>query len=139
VHAALAALALVPSSCAPATRPAPAEVTSATARVWVADRLFFGRAIGGGGTVSDEAWARFLGEVVTPQFPEGLTVWRAEGQWTGPGGGLVREPVFIVEVLHAASPGADSVLEEVARAYKARFRQDAVLRVTAPARVFSYE
>src|SRR5262249_4797549 len=38
----------------------------------VADRLYFGRAIPGGGSVSDAAWTKFLEEVVTPRFPEGL-------------------------------------------------------------------
>lgn len=47
----------------------------------VADRLFLGRQIPGGGMVSDADWTAFLAEVVTPRFPEGLTVWRAEGQW----------------------------------------------------------
>ncbi|CAN5901195.1 hypothetical protein BH20GEM1_BH20GEM1_01780 [soil metagenome] len=32
----------------------------------------------GGTMVADRL---FLAEVVTPRFPEGLTVWRAEGQW----------------------------------------------------------
>jgi hypothetical protein len=139
MHASLVALALAPASCAPAVRPAPAADSSAPAEVLVADRLFFGRAIPGGGSVSEEAWAAFLGEVVTPRFPEGLTVWRAEGQWTDPRGGLVREPVMVVEILHPAGTRADAPLAEIAREYKTRFRQDAVLRVTTPARVLLYE
>ncbi|MGH7544329.1 MAG: DUF3574 domain-containing protein, partial [Gemmatimonadota bacterium] len=68
----------------------------------VADRLVFGRAIPEGGSVSDEDWRAFLEEVVTPKFPEGLTVWRAEGQWTDPRGVLVEEPVLVIEIVHPA-------------------------------------
>src|SRR5262245_20195686 len=69
-------------------------------RALVADRLFFGRAIPGGGFVSEAAWSAFFHEVVTTRFPEGLTVWRAEGQWTDPSGRLVHEMVMVLEVFH---------------------------------------
>ena len=83
--------------------------------------------------MSEAAWSAFFHEVVTTRFPEGLTVWRAEGQWTDPSGQLVHEPVLIVEVLHSAEARADSSLTVIAREYKRRFRQSAVLRVTTPA------
>ena len=117
----------------------PALVAPAASPALVADRLFLGRAIPGGGTVSEEAWATFLHEVVTPRLPEGLTVWRAEGQWTDPRGQLVREPVLVLEVLHPTGSRADSSLAAVAREYKRRFRQGAVLRVTTPALGLFYE
>lgn len=105
----------------------------------VADRLFFGRAIPGGGTVSEEDWAAFLAKEITPRFPEGLTVWRAEGQWTDPRGQLVREPVLVVEILRPPDPRADASLATISREYKRRFRQDAVLRVTNPALSLIYK
>ena len=105
----------------------------------VADRVFFGRAIPGGGSVSEESWVAFLHEVVTPRFPEGLTVWRAEGQWADPRGQLVRESVMVVEVLHLAGSRADSSLTAIAREYRRRFHQGAVLRVTTPALGLLYE
>jgi hypothetical protein len=97
----------------------------------VADRLFFGRAIPGGGAVTEADWTAFLRDVITPRFPEGLTVWRAEGRWTDPSGRLVREPVVVLEVLHPAGSRADSSLSAIAREYKDRFRQGSVLRVSA--------
>src|SRR5262245_29360471 len=99
----------------------------------MADRLFFGRAIPGGGFVSEAAWSAFLHEVVTPRLPDGLTVWRAEGQWTDPSGRLVHEMVMVLEVLHPAGPRAEACLAAIAREYKSRFRQDAVLRVSSRA------
>ena len=50
----------------------------------VHDRLFFGLGTPDG-IVSDDAWVRFLAEIVTPRFPNGLTVVDANGQWRGLG------------------------------------------------------
>ena len=48
---------------------------------WVAvqDSLYFGT-VKPDGIVSSEEWAAFLSAVVTPRFPQGLTVWQALGQ-----------------------------------------------------------
>src|SRR5215210_5009412 len=73
----------------------------------VADRLFCGRSIPGGGSVSDEEWTAFVDGVVTPRFPDGLTIWRADGQWRGKDGTLVHEPVMVIEILHPMSPEFD--------------------------------
>lgn len=105
----------------------------------VSDRFYFGVAIPNGGMVSDSAWRVFLRDVVTPAFPEGLTVWRAEGQWLDPRGQLVREPTIVVEVIHARGVPADSVFERIAETYRSRFRQDAVMRITSDVRFRMYE
>jgi hypothetical protein len=105
----------------------------------VADRLYFGRDIPGGGVVADSAWDAFLREVVTPRFPGGLTVYRAEGQWREGDGRIVREASFVLELMHPASPAVDADLREIAEAYKRRFHQEAVMRVTVPMRLRFYE
>lgn len=105
----------------------------------VADRLFFGRNIPGGGTVSDSAFAAFVDQVVTPRFPAGLTILRADGQWRGETGAVEREQSVVIEVMHPAGPAADDDLREIADEYKRRFRQEAVLRVTVPVRMRFYE
>jgi len=128
---ALAACAGSRDGAAPSTEPA--------VRTMVADRLVFGRAIPDGGSVSEEDWRAFLEAVVTPRFPEGLTVWHAEGQWTDPRGVLVEEPVLVIEIVHSASARADSAIASIAEEYRRRFRQDAVLRVTTDARVHLFE
>jgi len=105
----------------------------------VADRLYFGRSIPDGGTVTDSAWSAFLREVVTPRFPDGLTVYQTYGQWREPDGRIAREESFVLEVVHPAGPAADADLRQIAEAYKERFRQMAVMRVTIPARQRFYE
>jgi Protein of unknown function (DUF3574) len=105
----------------------------------VADRLYFGRGIPGGGAVADSAWGAFLGEVVTPRFPAGLTVYRVEGQWRNDDRTIGREQSFVLEIVHPAGPAADADLREIADEYKRRFRQEAVLRVTEPVHLRIYE
>ncbi|WP_137180427.1 DUF3574 domain-containing protein [Roseomonas sp. AR75] len=51
----------------------------------------FGRNAGGREIVSDNAWQGFLDDVVTPSFPDGLTVLDAAGQWRGRDGRIARE------------------------------------------------
>lgn len=109
------------------TAPSPAVVAAAPATV--ADRLYFGRAIPGGGTVSQADWDAFLADVVTPRFPAGLTVWRADGQWRDESGVVVREESFVLELVHPAGPRFDAAVREIAAEYKRRFRQEAVMRV----------
>jgi hypothetical protein len=122
-----------------APAPASARAAAVAPTDTVADRLFFGRSIRGGGMVTDEEWAAFLNDVVTPRFPSGLSVWRADGQWLDSRGTLEREQAMVVEVIHPASAEVDASLRAIADEYKRRFRQEAVLRVTTPVNVRFYE
>jgi hypothetical protein len=123
----LAALALLGACAAPGGPPcAPGE------RRAVSELLYFGSATPDG-TVSAEDWSDFLGETVTPRFPDGLTAWPAAGQWRGADGGLVREASWVLSLVHRGDPAAEADVRAVAEAYKARFRQEAVLRVRSEA------
>jgi hypothetical protein len=111
----------------------------------VTDRLYFGRNVAApcdsapAGTVSDSAWAGFLREVVTPLFPDGLTVYSAFGQWREPDRRVLREESFVLEVVHRAEPDAEIAFRDIAARYKARFCQQSVMRVTLPARQRFYD
>lgn len=124
--AAMRALLLLPLLAA-CTAPCPPGQQKAS----VAE-LLFGRAIpGGGGTVSEAEWQGFLADTVTPAFPDGLTVQAAEGQWRGADGTLQREAA---SRLLLVLPGADLATAAarsgaLAEAYRARFRQESVLRL----------
>ena len=96
----------------------------------VSDRLFCGRSIPGGGTVSDAELAAFVDEIVEPRFPVGFTMWSARGEWRGGG-----EDVIVFEFIHPRLEERDRAVREIADAYRRRFRQEAVLRVTTPARM----
>src|SRR3954470_12851916 len=101
------ALILALAGCARWSSPPTPAPTAAVAVV--ADRLFFGRNIPGGGTVSDSGWTVFLAEVVTPRLPAGFVAARTEGQWRGADGATVREAGFVLEVEHPQGQPADSV------------------------------
>ncbi len=96
---------------------------------WIADRLYFGRAMPGGDSVSGEAWNGFLRDVVTPRFPEGLTTWSAEGQWRDSAGSIIREASFVLELMHPPSSQSEERIEAIIGDYKERFAQESVLWV----------
>ncbi|HXY99773.1 MAG TPA: DUF3574 domain-containing protein [Stellaceae bacterium] len=94
--------------------------------------LFFGRGLAEGGEVSDAAWRGFLDEVVTPRFPDGLSVLDAAGQYRS-GSAIERENSKLLIIVGPDPGDLDARLDAVIAAYKARFRQQAVLRVDSAA------
>lgn len=133
------ALALTLSLAACGRLPRQSTPAPAAGAAVVADRMYFGRNIPGGGTVSDSAWKVFLAEVVTPRFPEGFTVLRSEGQWRGADGAIDREDGFVFEVHHRRGLPPDSVFAAIGAEYCRRFRQEAVLHVRTAAEQWLYQ
>jgi hypothetical protein len=112
--------------------PAPyACVLPTEQRILVAE-LFFGRDRAGRRVVSDAEWSDFLSTVVTPNFPDGLTVFDGYGQWRNPATGVIgRSPgVKIVLIAVKRSPELAGRLQAVIDAYKSRYRQQSVGIVT---------
>ena len=101
-------------------------------RAMIAEYLYFGTAKPDG-QVSADDWRRFVDEVVTPKFPQGLSVWQASGQWKSDVGPIVREPSYVLNVVHERGEVNDAAIDSIMNAYKARFRQEAVLRVRSSA------
>ena len=91
--------------------------------------LFMGRSGPGGEVVSDQAWDAFLGDTVTPRFPDGLTVLDGHGQWRDPEGQILKERSKVLVIL--APPGDDprGLIDEISAEYKRRFNQESVLEV----------
>jgi hypothetical protein len=114
----------------PATSPAPLGCAVGDSAV-IRETLYFGRNRPGG-TVSDTEWQRFLTEVVTPRFSQGLTVLGASGQWQGPAGVVEQERSQVVTIFHPDTEAARQSIREIAQEYKRRFQQEAVLRERAP-------
>ena len=96
--------------------------------------LFFGRAIKGRGDLTDAEWAQFAADAVTPNFPEGFTVFDGEGQWRNPQTGRIgRERSKILLVAAKRGPDLASRLSAVTDAYKTRFHQQSVGVITRDA------
>ena len=94
--------------------------------------LFFGRDKDGRLNVSDAEWSDFLASVVTPSFPDGLTVFDGYGQWRNPATGVIgRSPrVKIVLIAAKRAPDLAPRLSAVIDAYKTRFHQQSVGVIT---------
>ena len=91
-------------------------------------RLYFGRNQGNVEVVSNAAWSAFLRDEITPRFGDGLTVVDAAGQWRDQAGVIVREKSKLVVVLTGAEDSGLQRTDEIVRAYKEAFAQEAVLR-----------
>jgi hypothetical protein len=124
----LAALAL--TACAQPTAPL---VCAAPLRAALEIDLYFGRDKQGGGEVSEAEWAQFVAEIVTPRFPDGLSVLNVEGQAREPSGGrIVRERTKLLVVVVFDAPAHRAKVGEIVAAYNARFGQHGVFRAERP-------
>src|SRR5260370_41030492 len=93
------AVMLAVAACAPA-------IQSRGMQQVVTEHLYFGRNIAQTLGVTDSAWAVFVTDVVSARLPSGFTFWAAQGEWRGADGRSVREPSYVVEVVHPARSAA---------------------------------
>ncbi len=96
-------------------------------------QLFLGRSTSDGSEVSDEQWAAFLADTVTPRFPDGLTVLDAAGQWRDSAGAIQRERSKLLWILAPPGDEARRLLDEISEEYERRFNQESVLRILGSA------
>jgi hypothetical protein len=100
--------------------------------------LYFGLDLAGGGAVGEDAWADFLGEIVTPRFPDGFTVIDAYGQWRDPAvanAPIIRERTKLIVIVRPATKEADAAVAEIKSIYKKRFGQISVFHTDAPVEI----
>ena len=93
--------------------------------------LFFGRTIPGRGPLTDAEWRAFAAEIVTPNFPDGFTVFDGEGQWQNPATRqITRQRTKILLVAARRTPDLGQRISAVIDTYKARFHQQSVGIIT---------
>jgi hypothetical protein len=96
--------------------------------------LMFGRNIGNRIGVSEARWSQFVDREITPRFPNGLTVFNAAGQWRDRASNrIVREASKIVQIVLPGDVEDIARLNEIAEAYKTRFKQQSVGVIVRPA------
>jgi Protein of unknown function (DUF3574) len=96
--------------------------------------LMFGRKVAGRMAVTEDEWTSFLDQEITPRFPDGLTVFNAAGQWRDQASNkIVREPSKIVLIVLPGKAEDLPRVNEIAQAYKTRFKQPAVGIIVRPA------
>jgi hypothetical protein len=100
------------------------------------DRLYFGMSMPGGETAQAEFDA-FVATEVAARFPGGFTIFEARGQWRNAAGQIERESTRVLEVVNGGTEAEEARIAEIAERYRTRFRQESVLRVSAPGRACS--
>ena len=72
-----------------------------------------------------------MDEVVTPKFPDGLTILDADGQWRGNDGAIAREQSKVIVLLYPRKlrKAMNLKIEEIRAEYKKRFAQESVMRI----------
>lgn len=107
-------------------------------RPYIETSLMFGTARPDGGpAVTEKQFRAFVDEVVTPRFPEGLTVQDGYGQYRDSHGTIERERSYELILLYPtglARPN-DPKIEQIRAAYMKRFAQESVGRIDDRARV----
>ena len=99
---------------------------------WQRTELFFGRN-SPAGVVSEADFQSFLDNVVTPLFPDGLTVIDGKGQFRASAASAPeKEDSKLLILLYAFDKRQSDSVEEIRSRYKQRFQQQSVLRVDRP-------
>jgi uncharacterized protein DUF3574 len=127
------------SGCAVSpTQPAPPSSEAAAyscllpteQRMLVAE-LFFARGIRGREPLTDAEWAEFAALTITPNFPDGFTVFDGDGQWRNPQTGRIAgNRTKILLVAAPRTPDLARRVSAVIEAYKARFHHQSVGIIT---------
>ena len=96
--------------------------------------LFFGTAKADGTVVTDVEFNLFIDDTVTPRFPDGLTLLKADGQFRDANGTIVKEASFVLILLYPLEGFVESSqkINVIRESYKEQFLQESVLRVDDP-------
>jgi Protein of unknown function (DUF3574) len=95
----------------------------------IQEDLYFGRNMGETGRVTEQEFQTFLSKVITPRFPDGLTVYEVKGQFLDSAERLIREPRKVVSLIYLNDETNQQSINEIITTYKEQFQQESVLRV----------
>ena len=112
-------------------RPVPGG-TRTGAQPFVRTELYFGTAKANG-IVTEAEFQDFVDQHVTPRFPQGLTLLKADGQFPGEAA-VIKEQSFVLILLYPYDTLDEGFrrIEHIRRLYKEQFGQQSVLRVDHP-------
>ena len=89
--------------------------------------LYLGRSQPDGDIIADEDFETFIETEITPRFPDGLTVWDANGRYRDASGTVIAEPSNVVRLVFLDTQANETALMEVIQAYIAQFEQETVM------------
>lgn len=126
-----AALMLAPLAIAPRSADAQGTVVPA-----VESRLYFGMSSEDGSGVSEQEFATFLRDEVTPRFPDGLTLVSVYGQSSGSTApNVIQERTKLLILVHEDTPEAAAKLAELKEIYRERYGQIGVFHTRSPVEI----
>ncbi|MFT7617625.1 MAG: hypothetical protein ACI97A_001264 [Planctomycetota bacterium] len=102
----------------------------ATREHWHRTEMYFGMKKKDGSSVTSAAFEKFVDDVITPRFKDGLTVVKATGQWQNESAQVIEEESRVVILFHLDSVTATNHIKEIAGHYKTQYAQESVLVVT---------
>jgi hypothetical protein len=123
---------LLLTACADLPDPAASDtcLLLAEQRMLVAE-LFFSRSVKGREPLTDAEWAEFAARTITPNFPDGFTVFDGDGQWRNPQTGhIAGSRTKILVIAAKREPDLARRLAAVIDAYKTEFHQQSVGIIT---------
>src|SRR6185295_10998216 len=103
--------------------------------LFVRTELFFGSDREDEPDVTEEQFLHFLDKIVTPLFPDGLTLLTGRGQFCcDKGGAVIQETSFVLILLYPLDRQKESSqkIDKIRDDYKTTFKQQSVLRVDDP-------
>ena len=109
--------------------------SSSSSQRWVRSEVYFGLSKPDGSFISGGEWDAFVSEVVTPEFPAGLSIIDVVGQWRNGSGCIEKERSKMLVLLHPSNAAAEVQIDEIRASYRRRFNQEAVMKVTTPVQV----
>ncbi|MBN1103131.1 MAG: DUF3574 domain-containing protein, partial [Deltaproteobacteria bacterium] len=108
----------------------------ATQSPWSRYEMCFGLSADAGRTrISDQQWQQFRDEEIVKRFPDGFTVYPANGYWRS-GVKTYSEPSRVLMVVAPETEETEKKLKAIAEAYARRFRQKAVLQMKSAVKVY---
>jgi hypothetical protein len=111
-------------------QPVPTQQCGSASAPQLRTTLYFGLARPKG-SVSELEWQMFLRDDVTTRFPQGLTVWEAEGQWRAADGLVGHERSKVLLLVHPDTAAARESVQTLIARYRKTFEQESVLWETA--------
>lgn len=90
--------------------------------------LFFGRNIAGVGEVSEKQFQAFVDQIITPQFPDGLTIFDADGQYLDSTNTVIQEPAKVVSLILEDTQTNETAIDSIVESYIQQFQQESVLQ-----------
>lgn len=107
-----------------------------TGDLWRRTELYFGTEQSDGTPVTEADFEQFVDDVITPRFPDGLTLLTGYGQFRNSEDVIIEEQSFLLILLYPRDDtAANSEIEEIRELYKGAFEQESVLRVDSMGRI----